>query len=444
MIGWLVHRYHRATQAGRVPGAVRWAARMGRGARSTALRAAQDHPDVRTPPYFPSPLIADADLDAVARHMAASMPPGQSHEAMLEWIAAARAGLVQAHEAPAAAASSATLAAASRSPEPPSVTIAIPTLDRVGPLADTLNAVEVIDYPKLELVVVNGPSRDGTADLLRGWAERAKLANCRERNAAMARNIALAHAAGDIVAFLDDDALPAPGWLEALVAPYADPKVGGVGGFILRGEGRRFQARFNVSNRLGEPADFPTRRAAAIAHLPGCARFITLTGCNSSFRRQALLAVGGFDETFTFMLEDTDICARVVDAGFDLAIAPGALVRHLQVPGHYRDVDLVPRSVYADARSKAYFCAKHFRGPGLEPMLSALLRYRAAKAEAHGRWQRRGRLDAHRVAALTHELDKGVADGLRIGFSRIGAAPAGMDASPPPPFLPFRPRGATA
>ena len=53
-----------------------------------------------------------------------------------------------------------------------------------------------------------------------------------------ARNEALALAAGAVVAFLDDDALPRSGWLRALLAPFADPQVGAVGGRIaLRFEG---------------------------------------------------------------------------------------------------------------------------------------------------------------------------------------------------------------
>ena len=56
------------------------------------------------------------------------------------------------------------------------------------------------------------------------------LSNSHRRGLSGARNTALAAAQGSIVAFLDDDAIPLDGWLEALRAPYADKRVYGVGG----------------------------------------------------------------------------------------------------------------------------------------------------------------------------------------------------------------------
>jgi len=436
MIAGLLHRYHRASRAGRLPGVVRWAARASRRALNPALRAAQDHAPVATPPYFQAGIRAEADLDALRGEPGADAATPEAL-ARRAWIDAAREGLRQAGavrpdppQRPDLVAELAPL------PVRPTVSIVICTLDRAGQLARALGAVEELDYPDFELVIVNGPSQDGTDALLAKWSDRAKIVRFAEAHLGKARNVALAQAAGDIVAILDDDEVPPPHWLAALLRPYADRQVAAVGGYVLEGTGPNRQSRVNVCNRLGEPADFPDMASAAVHHAPGCARYVALGG-NASFRRDVLLALGGYDESFDFMLEDTDMSARVVDAGLEISVVPDATVSHAMAPNRFRDAARVPLGVKVGAFSRAYFCAKHFRGPGLETMFDALLRFRAAEHEGFGNWQRLGRLDIDQLAALTGELDQGIAEGLRTGFSRAGAAPALTETAPPPPFLPF-------
>ena len=94
-------------------------------------------------------------------------------------------------------------------------------------------------------------------------------------------------ATGDVVAFLDDDAAAAPDWLSRLLAPYADPRVLGVGGRVLprwdRARPRWFPAEFDWvvgCTYAGHPDEGPVRN---------------VIGANMSFRRSVLLAAGGFD-----------------------------------------------------------------------------------------------------------------------------------------------------
>ncbi|MCB2152739.1 MAG: glycosyltransferase, partial [Rhodobacteraceae bacterium] len=58
-----------------------------------------------------------------------------------------------------------------------------------------------------------------------------------------ARNLGLAAAAGEIVAFIDDDAVPEPRWLARLTAPFADPGIAAAGGFVVGRNGISFQWR---------------------------------------------------------------------------------------------------------------------------------------------------------------------------------------------------------
>ena len=80
-----------------------------------------------------------------------------------------------------------------------------------------------------------------------------------------------------------------------------------------------------------------------------------LQGTNSSFRRSALLTVGGFDEEFDFYLDETDLCCRLVDAGFSIRQLPNARVHHKFLPSHIRNVYRVTRNKFSVIKNKIYF-----------------------------------------------------------------------------------------
>ena len=84
-----------------------------------------------------------------------------------------------------------------------------------------------------EVLVVDNASTDDTPALLAALAHDApdlRVVQEERLGLSAARNRGLSEAHGDVVAYLDDDAVPRPGWLAALLAPYANPGVGCVGG----------------------------------------------------------------------------------------------------------------------------------------------------------------------------------------------------------------------
>ena len=145
------------------------------------------------------------------------------------------------------------------------------------------------------------------------------------------RNIGLKVATGEIIAFLDDDAFARPGWLENLLATYSDDTIGAVGGRALNNQPGEEVVGVNEIGQL-KPNGLLTGYFAAD---PGRIMEVDhIIGCNMSYRRDVLAALGGLreDYTGTEVREETDICLRVKALGYRILFNPAACVNHLGAP----------------------------------------------------------------------------------------------------------------
>ena len=192
------------------------------------------------------------------------------------------------------------------------------------------------------------------------------LPNAHRQGLSGARNTAVAAASGDVVVFLDDDAAARPGWLGALLAPYADPDVVAVGG---------------VAHPVfpeARPGLLPTGGTAADATgeldwVVGCtytgqpttqAEVRNLMGCNMSVRREVFARVGGFAEDLGRIgrnplgCEETEFCIRVrqiyrrMGRGARIVFEPAAQVDHRVSDDRVRWAYLRRRS-WSEGLSKA-------------------------------------------------------------------------------------------
>ena len=93
---------------------------------------------------------------------------------------------------------------------PKSISVIINTYNRRQSLAITLRSLAWLDYPHFEVIVVNGPSADDTEDFLNAFSGNMKVGSCENRNLSESRNVGVQMASGEIVAFIDDDAIPIP------------------------------------------------------------------------------------------------------------------------------------------------------------------------------------------------------------------------------------------
>ncbi len=100
----------------------------------------------------------------------------------------------------------------------PLVSVVLPTRDRRDLLARAIESVQKQSYRNWELLIVDDGSVDGTADFLAGLADdRVRCFRHHGAGACAARNVALAQARGELIAYLDDDNMMHPAWLKGVV-----------------------------------------------------------------------------------------------------------------------------------------------------------------------------------------------------------------------------------
>ena len=298
---------------------------------------------------------------------------------------------------------------------PGSVSVVVSTLDRAAWLDRALTALAYQRHRDVEVIVVAGPSVDETAEVLARHAPRIRVVECPLANLSASRNLGVQLAQGEVVAFLDDDAAPEPDWLERLCAPYADPAVGGVGGYIRDHGGVAFQCQVVTADRFARSAEQGGMQNARLDPPgPAVERYLSLTGANSAFRRQALLDVGGFDEAYAYFLDETDVCLRLVEAGWRLEVAPSAEVHHAYAPSAQRRVDRAPLSLVAPARSTAYFAVRNaLERHGAAAVAEHLHAYAQDLTRDIGWRLEHGVVDEAHAERLLAEITDGLAQGVR-------------------------------
>lgn len=248
-----------------------------------------------------------------------------------------------------------------------SISVVIITRDRpVAMIRQTLSALMRQTMLPTEVLVVDTSPSNAIPAMICVEFPSVKLLHLPNGPRCMpwSRNQGIKAADGEIIAFLDDDALAEPQWLAEITRTYdEDMMIGGVGGRVIEGVdlgGNPKGAGEAVATltRQGIPrADFNsvTDRPVEIEHM---------IGCNMSFRRSALIEVGGFDEYYdgTAIREETDTCVRVRRAGYRLLYNSQAVVDHKMISllTHRRVQIESVKSGFPVAQMEGYYVAKNF------------------------------------------------------------------------------------
>ncbi|QIQ05525.1 glycosyltransferase family 2 protein [Streptomyces liangshanensis] len=257
---------------------------------------------------------------------------------------------------------------------PFSVVICVYTEDRWDDILAAVDSVRHQSLPALEILVVVDHNAALLARLRREYGEFAArgevrvLANAGVRGLSAGRNTGIAAARGEIVAFLDDDAVAGRDWLRFFDESYDDPRVLAVGG-------RTLPAWASGRRPVWFPEEFDWVVGCTYRGLPaGKARVRNVLGGNASFRRSAFDAAGGFatgigrdGDKRPLGCEETELCIRLARAVPDavLLIDDRALIRH-KVPAARERFGYFRTRAYAEGLSKALVARSVGAGKGLE------------------------------------------------------------------------------
>jgi cellulose synthase/poly-beta-1,6-N-acetylglucosamine synthase-like glycosyltransferase len=236
----------------------------------------------------------------------------------------------------------------------PTVSVIIPaySLDRWESLREAVASVQAQTVKVLETVVSVDHNPELLAKVSREFPEITVVTNTGKRGASGNRNTGVAASRGKVLAFLDDDAVADPNWLEVLLRPLADPSVVGVGG--------RLEPMWQTSRPRWFPFEFDWTVGCSYLGMPkSTATVRNVWSNNMAIRRDVFDAIGGFRDGFGKIdshnhPEDTDLCLRaaVYNGGGVWIYEPKAVARH-QVPADRATLAYFFKRCYNEGQGKA-------------------------------------------------------------------------------------------
>ncbi len=288
------------------------------------------------------------------------------------------------------------------------VSVIIVSHGRPALLRRALIGVSQLFYRPFEVVVVaDTEGLKAIADL--PFAESLKTAEQSLPNISAARNIGANLAGGDVLAYIDDDAVPEPSWLHYLTQPFSSPKVLATTGTVLGRNGISVQ----WANRVVDPSGVAEPFSGDLAQ----GQVVKLEGTNMAIRRSALEGLGGFDEWFSFFLDETDFSRRLKTG---IVLAPKATVHHGFAASARRSSDRMPTDLYEIGRSSASFLKKHAPAE----LAAGLENLHREQSERLGRFLKQNLMSNSQREDLLQRLDLGIEEGKEDGEEQLpGIAP---------------------
>ena len=198
----------------------------------------------------------------------------------------------------------------------PAVTVVVPVRDRPEQLARCLSGLR--EGPRV-VVVDDGSVRPEAVERVVRAAGARLIRRDVNGGPAAARNTGLAAATTEVVAFVDSDCVPGPGWIQALLPHFADPAVAAVAPRIVADNPGR--GALTAYETAGSALDMGSRESvvrpgAAVPYVPSAALLV---------RRAA--AGTGFDDRMR-VGEDVDLVWRLARAGHHVRYDPSVTVAH--------------------------------------------------------------------------------------------------------------------
>lgn len=230
----------------------------------------------------------------------------------------------------------------------PKISVIVPVHNCRETIEQCLNSLVRIDHPSFEIVVVDDGSTDETPEICRTFPQ-VKLVEVPKGGPSKARNIGMAFARGNLVAFTDGDCIVERDWLTELEKGFTGPEIAGVGGNQLCPDDDSHMGSIIHAflKTIGFVADYvkTDTRAKETEHNPTC---------NVMYRRRVLEDVGGFNEEL-WPGEDVELDLHIRRRGYRLIYNPAACVAHYR-PGTYHGF---ARMLYRYGRAQGYLVRKY-------------------------------------------------------------------------------------
>lgn len=229
-----------------------------------------------------------------------------------------------------------------------SVVVCTYSLDLVPDTIECINSLLAQDYPDKEILLVMDQNKKLYEILRNSVPDSVKIVINKTPGLSSARNTGIKHAFGDIIAFIDDDATAAPGFLINLMKNYEDPSVVGVGGKILpKGKPAYPEELYWIGGFTYK--GYPEERCSVR----------NVLGCNMSFRKEVFDKVGLFNESFgrtgrkLVTAEETEFAIRIRNHGLNFKIIydPSILVFH-KVHQYRQNLKYAIKRGYHEGKSK--------------------------------------------------------------------------------------------
>ena len=236
------------------------------------------------------------------------------------------------------------------------VSVVIVSRGRPNHLSQCLHSLTLQHHGNFEIILVADRPGLGRATEL-----PIKKVAYDEPNISIARNLGIKEAAGEIIAFIDDDAIAEPTWLCRLTTPFTDPEVIATTGWTRDRDGFRWQSRAARMTAAGFPVEMNLSADQTTLLAPANGHPVSLHGTNCAFRARNLREIGGFDPIFAYHLDESDVAMRLA-ANWPsalTAIVPGAQVIHARAAADHRDQSSIPTDLTATGRSAALFSRRH-------------------------------------------------------------------------------------
>ncbi len=245
------------------------------------------------------------------------------------------------------------------------VSLIICTCTRAEKLRRLLDALFQQSPPIYELIIVVGPDSESTVQMLEQWPHAHVRLSCPVRNISISRNIGIKAATGDILAFIDDDAVPAnTDWLALLTECFRkdpDSRWGAVTAPVLIRDSQKleFSKTCCRMNDYGQGiVDNQESEHRPLSNFT----FVRVAGGNCAFRSNLLKQIGGFDENYAYFHEETDASIRLYKMGWHTHFAKNATIRHYSRVDDFSN-PTQRRPWGTIAKSDVYFCIKNAHDP---------------------------------------------------------------------------------